>query len=83
MNKQMDNNREQLMSIVKTQTKNLHFLEHSSSEANILLDMNHRVLYFDKLGEVYFKNATFYSPTDFRADLPHFLLKIPVLGSKP
>jgi len=55
MNKQMDNNREQLMSIVKTQTKNLHFLEHSSSEANILLDMNHRVLYFDKLGEVYFK----------------------------
>lgn len=31
----------------------------------------------------YFKNATFYSPTDFRADLPHFLLKIPVLGSKP
>lgn len=31
----------------------------------------------------YYKNTTFYSPTDFRADLPHFLLKIPIIGEKP
>lgn len=55
MNKQLDNNREQLMNIVKTQSKNLTFLENSTYEANVLLDTSYRILYFDKLGDVYFQ----------------------------
>lgn len=55
MNNQVDNNRERLMSIVQTQSKNLKILENTSYEANILIDLNYRVLFVDNLGEVYFK----------------------------
>ncbi|WP_438945147.1 hypothetical protein [Sediminibacterium sp.] len=72
MNKQMDNNRELLMSIVKTQTKKLHFLEHSIHQANVLLDINHRVLYFDKLGEVYFQKI-YYRQLELGDDYTYYL----------
>lgn len=55
MNGQMDNNRERLMSIVQAQSKNLKILENTSYEANVLIDLNYRVLFVDNLGEVYFK----------------------------
>lgn len=52
-----ENNRENLMQIVKVQTENLNFLENSKYEANVLLDLNFSVIYFNKLAEVYFKRV--------------------------
>jgi hypothetical protein len=49
-----ENNRENLMKIVMSQTENLKFLENSRHEANILLDVNYRVIYFNKLAEIKF-----------------------------
>lgn len=73
-----DNNREQLMNIVKTQSKNLQVLEITSYEANILIDLNNRVLFFDNLGEVYFKkifNKDIEIDTDFTAHFDLVTLK--------
>ncbi|MBT9485156.1 histidine kinase dimerization/phospho-acceptor domain-containing protein [Sediminibacterium sp.] len=49
-----ENNRENLMKIVMSQTENLKFLENSRHEANILLDVNYKVIYFNKLAEIKF-----------------------------
>ena len=49
-----DNNRENLMKIVLSQTENLKLLENSKYEANILLDYQYRVIYFNKLAELKF-----------------------------
>lgn len=49
-----DNNRENLMKIVMSQTENLKFLENSRHEANILLDVNYNIIYFNKLAEIKF-----------------------------
>lgn len=46
-----DNNREQLINIVMTQTENLKLLENSKFEGTILLDANYKLVYFNKLAE--------------------------------
>lgn len=53
----VENNRENLMKIVRYQNENLHFLENSNYEGNVLIDTNFKVIYFNKLGAEYFKRV--------------------------
>lgn len=57
----VENNRENLMKILKSQNENLQFLENSKYEGNVLLDLNYRVIYSNKLGEEYFRRIYNYS----------------------
>ncbi|MDP3394265.1 hypothetical protein [Sediminibacterium sp.] len=51
-----NNNRENLMKIVMSQNENLKLLENSKYEGNLLLDVNYKVIYFNKLAELKFSD---------------------------
>lgn len=52
----VDNNRENLIKILRYQNDNLDFLENSKFEGNVLLDNSLKLVYTNKLGEEYFRS---------------------------